>query len=151
MKFSYYVLLSGLLLLAACKKETEVESPVFKVDADKSTIKAGEPVQFSFEGAPGIITFYSGEVESEYAFKAKERIDQIKELKLSFETHSQLASGVPLTLMFSADFNGKYTYADVNAATWQDITNRFTLAQPAVYPNGWQPTSADLTDLIAEG
>src|SRR5690606_30844237 len=57
-------------------------------------------------------------------------------------------------VMFSTDFNGTYDYASVVAATWTDITNRFTLGSPRLWGSdqGWYSSGdSDLSDLKEEG
>ena len=47
-------------------KKGDVSSPDFNVTADKLSIKANETVNFSFDGNPDFITFYSGELGKKY-------------------------------------------------------------------------------------
>ena len=144
-----------LVLLAlhfqSCSKELEVNGgvPDLKVSLQGKTFKAGEPVEFSFEGNAGLISFYSGETFHDYAFRAG-RILEAGQLSLSFNTAVQYGTQKDqLSIQASSDFNGNYSsFEHVKAATWTDITDRFTLATNATYkPSG----SQDITDLIQDG
>ena len=62
------LIICSVLLLAtgACKKEVMPDAPAFALKATAITFKAGVEGAFTFEGNPGIISFYSGEAGHVY-------------------------------------------------------------------------------------
>lgn len=159
MKFNYYTILAGVLLLASCNKDLpEVDEPTLEVQPLTATIKAGDAVRFNITGESDIVYFYSGEPAKEYAFRNGRTIDATGAGALmSFTTLSAsgsqgtLSATVPpqLSVMASTDFNGKYDYASVTAATWTNITSRFkywTTGTAFI-----SSTDGDISDLIVAG
>lgn len=157
MKLRYSIIIFSLLVvLASCKKELIVENaPEFAVSTDAATYKVDDPIDFKIEGKADIISFYSGEVFHEYAFKDGREVDVAGQgLNLSFR--SAVAPGTPVgtqedqfALLASTNFNGNYNdLASVKAATWTDITDRFTLGTSAAFvASGTQ----DISDLMVAG
>ena len=137
MKFRYYIILFGLLAIGSCQKKLIVkDAPDFSVSIVDSvtTYKAGAPVTFRIQGSADVISFYSGEIFRDYAFKDGREVDVTgKGLTLSFR--SGLAPGTPagtqknqFSILVSNNFSGDYTdLAKVKAATWKNITDSFTL------------------------
>lgn len=114
--------LAAAMLLAACKKN-EVSMPDFQVHTSSQTYKVGDSVRFVFSGNPDNITFFSGEPGRNYEFR--KRTSAANDLLIEFRTLVQFGLIYPnLQLMVSNDFNGKATAADLQAATWTDITSR---------------------------
>ena len=63
------------LAVSGCRKEFEkVEDVDFSVRTSAPVYKVGEPVVFRMSGKPDFITFYSGEVGNDYAYKDTDRI-----------------------------------------------------------------------------
>lgn len=140
-----YICVLG-FLLASCAKDPKVELPEFEVKISEQAT-ANTPVKFTLSGKPNVISFYSGEVLNDYKFVTGRVVDK-GELKVSFNTSVNFGSQPnQFSVLASTDFNGKYTVADVNAATWTNITSRYILGTNATYV----PTSADLTDLAVDG
>lgn len=134
------------LFLSGCAKDPKVEAPNFEVKLTEEAI-ANTPVKFTLSGTPNVISFYSGEVLNDYKFLLG-RVVEKGELKVSFNTSVNFGTQPnQFSVLVSTDFNGKYTVADVNAATWTNITSRYTLGTNTTYV----PTSADLTDLAVDG
>ena len=139
MKFRCYIILSALFVMASCSKELDVkEAPDFAVTAEADTYKAGDPVKFQIQGSADVISFYSGEMLHDYAFKDGREVDVSgKGVTLTFK--NGVAPGNPpgtqadqLSILVSTDFAGDYDdLASVKAATWTDITSSFTLATGA--------------------
>ncbi|WP_119080844.1 DUF5017 domain-containing protein [Chitinophaga alhagiae] len=147
MKPIYYLLLGCLWMATACQKEN-VDDPVFDVTAESLTVKAGEAVKFAFTGDPGLISFYSGEVGNDYAFKDG-RVVEAGEVFMSFNTNTQYGTQAnQFSVWASTDFNAKYNIGDVKAATWVDITDRFTIANSTTYTNSG---SVSLNDIVVDG
>jgi hypothetical protein len=156
MKFSYCIILSALLGMISCTKEFDVkDTPDFTVTTEANTFKAGEPVKFQIAGSADIISFYSGEIYHDYAFKDGRQVDVTgKGLTLSFK--SGVAAGTPpgtqadqFSILTSTDFTGNYSdLAAVKAATWTDITDKFTLGTSATLVTS---DTADLSSLLISG
>lgn len=142
MKYSLLPL-ACLLLLAGCRKNyEEVEEVNFGVSLRSATFKVGEPVRFDFSGNPDFISFYSGERGNDYAYKDK---DRIVETEMTFSFTATTASGTAgypnparVPVCYSSDFSGEYTEEAVRAATWVEITDRFTM-----------PTDTGKTDVLS--
>ena len=136
--------------MLACKQEVEVETPDFKVDFEKRTYKVGEPVTFKFSGEPGLITFYSGQLLNDYAFN-EGRIVPAGKITMGMTVSKPYAAPYDqISILASTDFNGKYNIDDIKAATWQDITSRFTI--PMAVTSGYIPAgNPDISDLMVDG
>lgn len=112
--------------LTACREQFEdVDDVRFEASVEAVVCKVGQPVVFQFQGNPDIITFYSGEVGNDYAFKNEDRIVPTR-MGYSF-TANRKAGPNPgkLPFSYSIDFSGEYTAEAVQAATWIDISDRF--------------------------
>lgn len=141
-----------IFLCHSCSNTIELETVQFNVSAPQVRVQAGDTVQFNFTGTPEMITFFSGEEGNDYQYSQQPRIEGIDRLNLSFETHNQQANGATFNVMVSTDFNGTYTYEHVKSAHWTDITDRFTMAASAAFPQGWQPSGlVDIKDLTVQG
>lgn len=151
MKISYYVILYGLLVTTSCKKRIELTggTPDFQVKTTATTFKVGDNVIFSFQGNPGLISFYSGELYREYTYKNGRTI-ATGPVSLSFI--SAVTGGTQpnqLSLIASTNFDGNYSdFTRVQAATWVDITNRFVLGTTTTFLSSGVK---DITDLIVAG
>jgi hypothetical protein len=144
--FKYYLMLISVVLFS-CEKY-QLDDPELEVTADKTTIKAGEPVTFKFEGSPQMLSFYSGEFLKDYNYVTSSR--ELKNCYLSFSsaTVASIKQANQLAVLVSSDFDGKYAIANIKAATWVDITNRFTLANNATVTAS---TEVDIMDLAVAG
>lgn len=119
---------SIVVTLSSCERD-KISVPYFSVSIDKNTYKVGDTIKFYFEGQPDVLTFYSGEVGSDYA--AKDRFTSPGISKLSFQTAMQQGPVPPalsqdaISLMISTDLAG-YDAESINKATWTNITSRNT-------------------------
>lgn len=153
MKFKYYYILLGVLLMVSCKKEivTNLETPTFDVTVSNATVKAGQPVNFQFTGTAHTISFYSGETLKQYAFRDGRTVDVTGSgITMEFTSSVQVgAQANQLSVLASTDFNGDYSSLDkVKAATWTDITSKFALGTNATF----KATGAiDISDLAVAG
>jgi hypothetical protein len=144
MKLKMYCFILAALLFSACEEKTE-NIPSFDVAATSLTGKASENINFNFSGDAGIVYFYSGEVKNDYAFKTG-RISGTDSAFLSFSTSVQFGTqNNQLKILASSDFNGDYSIASVQAATWVNITSRFTLATTTT---SLSSTEQNITNLI---
>lgn len=152
MKVFNYIAGLSLLFLASCTTELVVkDAPNLGVSTEKSTYKVGQEIVFNFTGEAELISFYSGQAYNDYAFRDGRVLDlETKGASLSFTSSVQLgAQANQLAIMASSDFNGNYSsLASVKAATWVDITSRFTLGTSATF---LASTSQNISDLIVPG
>ena len=114
----------------------------FDVSAAAVECRVGEPIRFVFDGEAESVDFFSGEMFHQWEYAEKDRLSYSDIL---FSFRSQLQGGVqvhPVTVKVSTDFDGTYTEEHIQAATWTDVTARFTL--PAkVWKDNNGPTTAD--------
>lgn len=161
MKTKYFLLLwPCLLLLFACSKGLEVDSPSFSVSGytvNEVVDSAGNPVKqvvFNIEGNADVISFFSGEILHEYAHKDG-RILPTDALNMSFDYFAGMGAGTnpdwkQLSVKASSNFNGSLTTEGVEGAVWTDITDRFSLPM-AKDVDVRTSTSADISDLAVDG
>ena len=134
------------VLLFSCSKY-KLDDPVFDVTADEVTVKAGEPVNFNFEGNPQMLSFYSGEFMNDYSYASSART--LSNAYLSFtSTKASGSQNNQLSILVSSDFNGNYDIEDIRAATWTDITKGFVLAANSTIT---ESTEQDIFDLVEDG
>lgn len=163
MKIKYFSLLFlCLLLLYACSKDQDlqVDTPSFNVagyTVEDIIDTLGNPVKqvtFNMEGNADVISFYSGEIFHEYAYKDG-HILPTDALNMSFEYFAALGTGTvirenQLSVQISTDFNGEMTDEGIGSASWTDITERFSLQQVKDITER-TATSADISDLTDVG
>jgi len=152
MKFKYYNMLAGVLLMASCDKEIVTEAPAFDVKTETITYKVGQEIKFDIKGGDAhVISFYSGEVLHDYALKEGRVID-VKGAGATMAFQSSVQVGTQanqLTVLASTDFSGDYsTLAKVKAATWKDITSRFKLGTSTAF---LASGTIDISDLMLAG
>jgi hypothetical protein len=124
------IILLGLIvpLAMACNKEIKTDAPVLEVTADKAVVKAGDTVRFSISSDANILSFYSGEVMSDYEFY-KGRQTSVDSVLMSFSTSLNYGTQLnQFTVFASTDFSGQYTVEAMKAATWKNITGLYKLA-----------------------
>ena len=122
---------ASLLWLTGCNEEEQVETPDFTASTPGTVFKVGEPVVFSFGGNPDFIIFYSGEPGNAYDFRDHDRIEKA-EVTLSFVTQTKAgqkgnANPSCARIYYSTDFDGDYSEAGVNKATWTELSDQFDL------------------------
>lgn len=158
MKFRYSIILFWLFAIVSCQKKLMVkDAPDFSVSIidSSTTYKAGEPINFAFEGSADIISFYSGEALHDYASRDNRVVD-VKGKGVTLSFNSGVAPGSPagtqadqFSILVSSDFSGDFSdLAKVKAATWKNITDSFTLGTAAkLTPAG----EANISNLVVEG
>lgn len=110
------------VLFTSCRKN-ELNNLSFDVRTASSTYNVGDTVNFLFSGNPDYVVFYSGENGSQFQFR--DRTSAIGTPLLSFLTYRQYGNHLnTLQLMISSDFNGTYDSANIQNASWTDITSR---------------------------
>src|SRR5690606_21133017 len=151
MKFNYYNMLLVMLLMASCSKKMDVGgAPDWTVGTESSSYKVGEEITFTFQGHADLISFCSGEDFNDYAFKDGRVVDVATGgVKLDFRSSVQNGEQTDqLSVWASTDFNGGDDLASIKAATWTDITDRFTLGTSSTFI---ESTTQDLSDLAVKG
>lgn len=145
---SNFLILLGALIVASCKEEIQIATPEFEVETRAKTYKVGEEITFNFKGNPDFISFYSGQVGNDYNFKSG-RVVEKGVVKLSFRSNVQYGNQADMfSIMASSNFNGDYSdISNVLAATWTDITSRFTLGSNTTFVNSGQ---VDISDLVVD-
>ncbi len=122
------IFLLATLVLTACERG-EVETPKFEVSVASNVVKAGTPVDFAISGHTDMVSFYSGESGNEYSHRLEDRIME-NAMYITFgTTYTNGTNPSSIQFMWSSDFagmDGAYTQADVESATWHDISDRFT-------------------------
>lgn len=117
--------------LAACSKRDQVSVPNdFEVTPEKTSYKAGEQVRFNITGNPDNIVFWSGLPGRRYEYRNRTTEEGTK-LFVNFNSFQQFFVFNNMTVLVSNNFNGIYDPANVNAATWTDITSRCVLSNGA--------------------
>lgn len=99
--------------------------------------RVGEPVVFALSGEAETVDFYSGEKFHEWKYADKDRMEYSD---VFFSFRAQMQGGAqphPLTVKVSTDFDGTFGETNILAATWTDISGRFTLpTKPWIANNG---------------
>lgn len=158
-RMCFSLLLSCLILLSGCNKDSDlqVETPSFDVidytlrDGIDSLGNPVKQIVFNLEGNADIISFYSGEVFQEYAYKDGHVIG-VDELNMSFEYMASVGEGTDLdwdqlSVHATTSFDGTVTEEGTG---WTDITERFTLPKAADV-TARTTTSASISDLLVSG
>jgi hypothetical protein len=142
-KFFFHTII--VLLLASCSKRDEVGTPEFEVSANASTYKLGDSIIFTFKGNPQNIVFWPGTPGKTYEYRNRTFTTGNK-LLVKFNTYQQFGIRNNMSVLISNDFNGISDTNSVKAATWTDITSRFTLSQGA---DQVQSGTVDLSEFTA--
>jgi uncharacterized lipoprotein YehR (DUF1307 family) len=151
------VLLSNcIFFLNACDDVEDVSVPNLAIESEGKTYKAGEEIKFSLHGQADYIKFYSGEKGNDYAYAYVDRINNTRNVSMSFTTEYQ-NGGQPadlVRLVYSTNFTGDYTIEGIDNATWVDITYRCTM--PTAISNNNNPlgvanSAFDIYDLFPDG
>lgn len=150
-KYLYTALLLFAIVFQSCEDTEEVQKPSFDI-AFNMKAKVGEPVEFSVKNAPQFLGFFSGEFGKEY--KNKDRTKADGKFTVSFETSRNFQDGDSRTdnawqFLYSTDYTGSGTPEDVNAATWTNISERFTFATARSYNKTFSGI-VDITDLSTD-
>lgn len=128
--------------------EDFVQSTPFDVAAESLTGKVGEPVNFTISGVADAIDLFTGEEGHDYELRNTDKY-LFESLTMSFNTGYVNGDDINPELFrikLSQDFSGKYTEEDILAATWTDITERFTLPE-AVTSSSSNYTESGVVDI----
>jgi hypothetical protein len=147
MRFRYILFALTALALTACNKRLAVQPVSFGVTTDSAAYEHGSTVHFAFTGNPDNVVFYSGAWGNRYGYA--QRVSDTSGIDtLSFTTTNTATGNGVLSLLVSSDWDGKRTPADIQAATWTDISARaaWATSTTATYSG-----TIDLTDFKAAG
>ena len=153
--------------LWSCTKQDSIEVPDFYVSSSAFTYRVSDTVNFFFKGNPDVIAFYSGEAGNNYDNRDRtSRTDG--QFKFGFQTRvdntagfSALAAGA-LRVLVSTNYLPNYSTlvdpvaagradsAMVNAATWTDVTSRFTIPATGTVSTFYPSGDMNLSDLISD-
>lgn len=170
MKRTIYSIICAIVAMAtmvSCDNLWTIETQdTLTITLRNDKVYTQEDVVFDFSGDADVISFFSGEKGSEYDYFSSERTYEgvpYFTFSSAFQAGDQWLlqneSNVekrPLSILYSTDFAGDYTAEGVSAATWMDITSKFTFPESKV-SNAKDPalaTSAGtypLAELLAEG
>ncbi len=141
-----------IVVFASCDRAIELSPGLedFDVRTEKTEYEVNEEVIFHFDGNPDMISFYSGELYNDYAYK-EARLIELEKTLMSFSsarpvlTNSQESD---FKVLVSTNFNNIYNYENVTAANWTDITSEFTYGTTVTYvPSG----DYEVSELYEEG
>ncbi|QKJ32622.1 DUF5017 domain-containing protein [Mucilaginibacter mali] len=148
MKHIYQCLVAGLVVvgaLSSCKKQA-IDTPNFDVTVDKTSYAVNEPIVYTFSGTADIVTLYSGintsTVNTEYKNKDRLTIDGGKpQMQFTSFRSGTSTQANTLKVLMSADYDNILNPDDIQKATWNDLTAKFTLS------TGVDNTASGLVDL----
>ena len=107
-----------------------VLSDEFEAAIPVPSCKVGEPLTVSMTGIADRVDFWSGEEGHDYAYAAK---DRMQEADMTMHFMMLLNSGAqrhPAKVMYSTDFDGTMTEDGVLAANWTDVSDKFNMTHP---------------------
>ena len=111
----------------SCTYADFVAPPMVDITPAALSCNAGEALEFSISGAASEIDFWSGEKQHELAYADKYRSDSLSFMHATGAGYQLNA----VTVRVSEDFSGVLTEEAIKAATWTDISNRFTFSTTA--------------------
>src|SRR5690606_39241263 len=119
------------LACAGCERIETAREVDVEITIEDKNYTVDDPVVFKFTGDADVISFYSGEIGHDYAYR-EGRIFE-KDFLVNFETQRQdgtLEQGDQFRLFVSRDFDEEITFDNVhNYDKWEEITDRFTWAK----------------------
>ncbi len=148
----------------SCSKKLDIDTPELNVVVSSSTVKMGEVVKFTLEGNADIISFYSGEIGSDFNFTNTDRLLPIKKVKMSFQSQVRTQGGsatycqadqfhvmISNNLKFTSNTK-EDSLLNVLDATWTNISDKFSLCpleckSNTPYKYSEQTNIVDLIDL----
>src|SRR5690606_17568421 len=144
-------LFSIMICLSSCKDVLDAEEVEnFSVSTTKSVFKVGEQISFTITGNPKLINFYSGQFGNDYD-SISGRMVSPGDIEFSFNLRYNYPTRTAseFAVLVSSDFEGERTsLADVNAATWTDITDRCIIKREDAYISSG---IVNVSDLVVEG
>lgn len=129
MKKTQTLIYAGIAALALAACTNDAPDSALSVTIDGTSCKAGVPVNFKIDGNADNIVFYSGEPGHEYSLRDRRFADN--DFVVDFVSYTDQSTGVHpnFQVLVSSDFNGIYDAENVAAATWTDVTDKFTLPE----------------------
>jgi hypothetical protein len=148
-----YGILLGLLLITACNPD-HVDEVEFDVHVKNEAIncRVGEPVNFLFEGNAEYITFYSGEPGNCYANTLRTQVEMASlELECTIKqqyTDKEYRNKELIHVYVAEDFNGTYTWEDLQKANFTSISGVEEHMNQIVVPIAKEKTSEEISSKI---
>lgn len=157
------------IVFFSCNKKLEVRDARFDVVPNKTTLKVGEPIIFSFDASTGtdILNFYSGETNNEYEYSygvgpGRYSINKSGynfSFQSRFDYNNPLAANIALfglqkdqlTVLASKDFDGQLLNIFKPGSNWVNITNKFTLPAAMHASTFTNSGNSDLADIYEKG
>ena len=142
--------LSGSVIAAISYTYTDASELPFSVLPSAKEISAGQSVTFQFTGKTDELSVYTGESGHNYLY----RDGHVVNPKYYYQFDEQCIDGQQenqLHVYVSKDFDGTHTMEGIKAATWTDISSRFTLLGPGKVTGERDFVNcgrAEITDLI---
>lgn len=129
MKKTRTIIYAGIAALALGACTNDAPDSALSVKTDGAPCKAGVPVVFKIDGNADNIVFYSGEPGHEYSLRDRRFADN--DFVVDFVSFTDQSTGVHdnFQILVSCDFNGIYDSENVAAATWIDVTDKFSLPE----------------------
>ncbi|WP_353134636.1 DUF5017 domain-containing protein [Pseudopedobacter sp.] len=123
----------------SCSREIEISPGLeeFEVSTNKTVYKVNEEVMFNLKGNPDIISFYSGELYSQYDYRESREII-LDKATVSFTSAYPTLAGSQTSdfkVLVSTDFNDIYNYESLTnpSSNWKEITTKFTYGTSGTY------------------
>lgn len=107
-----------------------IQADLFDAEIPVLECKVGEPLTVAMTGIAETVDFWSGEEGHDYAYSAK---DRLQEATMTMNFQMLLNSGTqrhPAKVKYSTDFDGTLTEAGILAATWTDASDEFDMTHP---------------------
>lgn len=124
----YIILLSCAFLMSNCNNDL-YDSPKGALTISSTTVTAGDPVTFSWNGDGDHIVFYSGELKHEYKYKDRKRLIGIPEVSFEYRNYKGKLDPMWERGNFKFYYSTDYTGENFESATWNDITDRFNIGE----------------------
>ncbi len=153
MKKTIYILSALIIIVFIRCTKLDLVVPDIKVTTDKTTYFVGEEVKFNFEGDANFVSFYPGvgfftntlyaqtstTFAYRYIYKDRNSVENGRPV-LAFNNKFSNAATKAGSMKFlcSGDYNGSGKIADVNSATWIDLSDKVS----------WATTTTDVTSTI---
>lgn len=121
----------------------------FEVYAPELTAKVGQEVKFTFKGVADNVIFWPGVEGHDYAYSKEGRI-VYPDYYMSFGSLNVIVNGTenamlnPLRVLYSTDCKDSPKKADIEAATWTDVSSSFVL------DDGYERTSISAEERSAD-
>ena len=153
------MLIASVCLFFSCRKNgpgnTDTNAS-FDAKLIGDSINVNDTAFFQLSENPDVISFYSGEIGHQYVNKDRTVLTG-GHLQMKFESRVGNQVADTLDVYVSNDFSGVYDSANVAAASWKRLTDKFIFPTPALplltyVPSGTGATFlTDISDSVISG